>query len=77
MQATSSVSTGEFAQGLRLFKAIFRTAGLVRVARLAQMTSGQVTDSGLEGARELFEQAQRYKAIPVGLNPEPLLQAAS
>lgn len=48
-----------------------------RLARLAQMTSGQVTDSGLEGARELFEQAQRYKAIPVGLNPEPLLQAAS
>lgn len=32
-----------------------------RLARLAQMTSGQITDSGLEGARALFEQAQDYK----------------
>lgn len=32
-----------------------------RLVRLAQMTSGQITDSGLEGARALFEQAQDYK----------------
>lgn len=32
-----------------------------RVARLAQMGNGQITDYGLQGARDLFEHAQDFK----------------
>jgi DNA repair protein RecN (Recombination protein N) len=45
-----------------------------RLERLAQMTSGQITDSGLEGARELYEQAQQYKSSSASI---PFLRAAS
>lgn len=34
----------------------------LRLERLAQMSSGQVTDSGLEGAREIFQAASNFKS---------------
>ncbi len=49
-------------------------AAELRLQRLAQMTSGQVTDSGVDGARELYDQATDYKKTLVD---EPVLQVAS
>lgn len=43
-------------------------SGEQRVACLAQMGSGLITDSGLEGAREIFAHAHAFKAeLPLGL----------
>lgn len=48
-----------------------------RLVRLAQMTSGQITDSGLEGARALFEQAQDYKQDYTNFSPQNRQKIAS